>query len=44
MNYRYDILYLAGQVAFDLTGPGAENPDLIQTRQYTVSLEAGVSF
>ena len=44
LNYKYDILYLAGQVAFDLVAPGAENPDVIKTRQYTVSTEAGVSF
>jgi hypothetical protein len=50
MNYRYEILYLAGQFLFDLTPPNAENPPLStptgasQPRQWTISLEAGVYF
>jgi hypothetical protein len=45
-NYRYDVLYLAGQFAADLTDPGSENSDLGITgdKQWTLSLEAGVSF
>ncbi len=44
MNYRYEILYLAGQFLFDLTAPNSENPGLQPTRQWTTSLEAGVWF
>jgi hypothetical protein len=44
INYRYEILYLAGQFLFDLTPPNAENPGLSTTRQWTTSLEAGVYF
>lgn len=44
LNYRYEILYLAGQFLFDLTPPNAENPGLSSTRQWTISLEAGVYF
>ncbi|HLK38054.1 MAG TPA: hypothetical protein VKU41_14935 [Polyangiaceae bacterium] len=46
VNYRYEILYLAGQFAMDLTEPSAENNDLgiSGSRQWTISLEAGVFF
>ena len=44
INYRYEILYLAGQFLFDLTPPNDENPGLNPTRQWTLSLEAGVFF
>ena len=44
VNYRYEILYLAGQFAFDLTNPADENPGIIGDRQWTMSLEAGVFF
>jgi hypothetical protein len=44
MNYRYEVLYLAGQFLFDLTSPDSENPGLTPTRQWTTSLEAGVYF
>jgi hypothetical protein len=44
LNYRYEVLYLAGQFLFDLTPPNAENPGLVTTRQWTTSLEAGVYF
>jgi len=50
LNYRYEILYLAGQFLMDLTPPNAENPPLStatgasQPRQWTISLEAGVYF
>jgi hypothetical protein len=44
LNYRYEVLYLAGQFLFDLTPPDAENPGLNSTRQWTLSFEAGVYF
>jgi hypothetical protein len=52
VDYRYEILYLAGQFATELEAPNAENANLIGTsgsggwnsRQWTLSLEAGVSF
>jgi hypothetical protein len=46
IDYRYEVLHLAGQFAMDLTDPGAENANLgiSGERQWTVSLEAGVSF
>jgi hypothetical protein len=46
LDYRYEVLHLAGQFAMDLTEPGAENTNLgiSGARQWTVSLEAGVSF
>ncbi len=44
MNYRYEVLYLAGQFLFDLTPPNQDNPGLNPTRQWTISLEAGVYF
>ncbi len=44
LNYRYEILYLAGQFLIDLTPPNDENPDLSSSRQWTMSFEAGVYF
>jgi hypothetical protein len=46
VDYRYEVLHLAGQFAMDLIDPGAENGNLGITgeRQWAVSLEAGVSF
>jgi hypothetical protein len=44
INYRYEVLYLAGQFAIDLTPPSDENPGLSDTRQWTMSFEAGVFF
>jgi hypothetical protein len=46
LDYRYDVLYLAGQFAMDITDPAAENHDLgiVGDKQWTVSLEAGVFF
>ena len=45
-SYRYEVLSLAGQFAMDLVEPSAENANLGITgsRQWTVSLEAGISF
>ncbi len=44
LNYRYEVLYLAGQFLMDLTAPNQENPGLNSTRQWTLSFEAGVYF
>ena len=44
LNYRYEVLYLAGQFLTDLTAPGDENPGIVGDRQWTMSLEAGVFF
>jgi hypothetical protein len=44
VTYKYELLYLAGQFATDLTAPSDENPFLVGGRQWTMSLEAGVYF
>lgn len=44
INYRYEILFLAGQFLMDLTPPSDENPGLQDARQWTMSFEAGVYF
>lgn len=46
LTYKYEVLYLAGQFAMDVTDPGAENQNLGITgaKQWTMSFEAGVSF
>ncbi|HEX3770886.1 MAG TPA: hypothetical protein VHV30_08490 [Polyangiaceae bacterium] len=46
LNYRFEVLYLAAQFAIDLTDPSAENGviGVNGSRQWTTSLEAGVSF
>jgi len=48
LNYRYEVLWLAGQFAMDLTDPSENGPDhneyITGAKQWTVSLEAGVFF
>lgn len=44
LNYRYEMLYLASEFLIDLTPPNDENPGLSDTRQWTLSFEAGVFF
>jgi hypothetical protein len=44
VNYRYELLYLATEFLIDLTAPNEENPGLSDTRQWTISFEAGVFF
>jgi hypothetical protein len=44
LNYRYEVLYLASQFAFDLVEPNSENPGITSERQWTLSFEAGVFF
>ena len=43
-TYRYELLYLGAQFLFDVTSPSAIDSDLNSTRQWTMSLEAGVFF
>lgn len=44
LHYRYELLYLGGQFLLDATPPDSENPGLQSSRQWTMSLEAGVFF
>jgi hypothetical protein len=44
LTYRYELLYLGGQLALDLEDPGAENSIVTGSRQWTLSFEAGVFF
>lgn len=44
LNYRYEIIYLGGQFAFDITDPKDENPGIVGNRQWTLSFEGGVFF
>lgn len=44
LNYRYELIWLGSQIAFDLTEPKDENPFLVGRRQWTLSFEAGVHF
>ena len=44
LNYRYEMVWLGSQVAFDLSDPKEENPGVVGKRQWTLSLEAGVHF
>lgn len=45
LQFKYEMLHLAGQFLFDLTDPTAENQEFLQNaRQWTISLEAGVFF
>ena len=44
LNYRYELIWLGSQFAFDITEPKDENPFLVGSRQWTLSFEAGVFF
>lgn len=44
LNYRYEIVWLGSQLAFDLTDPKDENPGIVGSRQWTLSFEGGVHF
>lgn len=43
LNYRYEVLWLGSQLAFDLTDPKNEN-DVVGSRQWTLTFEGGVHF
>ncbi len=44
LNYRYEILWLGSQFAFEIPDPKEENPALVGSRQWTLSFEGGVFF
>jgi len=44
VNYRYEIMYVAGQFMTDLTDPSSENDNLFGGKQWTTVFEAGVFF
>lgn len=44
VNYRYEIIWIGSQVAFDLNDPKSENPGVVGVRQWTLSFEGGVHF
>lgn len=44
LNYRYEIIWIGSQFAFDITDPGDENPGIVGSRQWTLSFEGGVVF
>jgi hypothetical protein len=44
LNYRYEIVWLGSQLAFDINEPKDENPVLVGKRQWTLSFEGGVHF
>jgi hypothetical protein len=44
LDYRYELIWLGSQFAFDITEPKDENAFLVGGRQWTLSFEAGVFF
>jgi hypothetical protein len=44
LNYKYELVWLGSQFAFDINDPKDENPLIVGNRQWTLSFEAGVSF
>lgn len=44
LNYRYELVWLGSQFAFDLNEPGDENDFMVGKRQWTLSFETGVAF
>lgn len=44
LNYRYEILWLGSQFAFDLSDPADENPGIVGSKQWTLTFEGGVHF
>jgi len=45
LDFKYEMIFLAGQFLIDLTDPTAENQQFLQpTRQWTLSFEAGLYF
>jgi len=45
LNFRYEMMTLAGQILFDLTDPTGEGQQFLQpSRQWTLSFEVGVFF
>jgi len=44
LNYRYELLWLGSQFAFDINDPSDENAFLVGKRQWTLSFDVGVAF
>jgi len=44
LNYKYELIWLGSQFAFDINEPSDENSFLVGKRQWTLSFELGVSF
>lgn len=44
LNYKFEMIWLGSQFAFDINEPEDENSFLVGKRQWTLSFEAGVSF
>jgi hypothetical protein len=44
LNYRFEIVWLGSQIAFDINEPKDENPGIVGRRQWTLSIEGGVHF
>jgi hypothetical protein len=44
LSYRYEVIWLGSQFAFDINDPKDENPNLVGSRQWTLSFEGGVVF
>ncbi len=44
LAYRYELIWLGSQFAFDINDPKDENPGLVGSRQWTLSFEGGVYF
>ncbi|MFO0741084.1 MAG: hypothetical protein U0270_34615 [Labilithrix sp.] len=44
VNYRYEIVWIGSQIAFDISDPKSENPGVVGVRQWTLSFEGGVHF
>ncbi len=44
LSYRYEFIYVATQMLFDITPANEENPGLLNSRQWTYSFEGGVWF
>ncbi len=44
LNYRYELIWLGTQFAFDINEPADENDFMVGRRQWTLSFETGVMF
>ena len=44
LNYKYEIIWIGSQIAFDINEPKDENPFAVGKRQWTLSFEGGVHF
>jgi hypothetical protein len=44
LNYKFELVWLGSQIAFDINEPKDENPGIVGRRQWTLSIEGGVHF